>query len=495
MLTKEEIKMSYGLDTQDRDIQIGNKHFKQSEIGFAIETWRNNPKWLKSLGRYYEKLYRGVGHWMELIGLQSISGSLPFIPYGNELIRSCINLFCKGGWGFGKGLLITLAQDLMPRVQRLNSMTSAALLGAINKKGEWVPGEAYWARYGILAIPELFQTIRRGEHFEGICEHLCEILEYPHHIRSSRVTFSISDIASTMQYYEGVSFPQPNIFEYDTPECGLIATAEFSLPVLLQKLSSGFLSRFVDIPIAYSTSEADEAVRNYWNTVLIPTTENDTFDKDTFRRLFYIVWWFNMGWGKDMFGIPPITSYSLPVEHRNTLEKESLEVMKEAWKKLDKKPEEEKELSSIPVFIRESQDLLRIVCADAASRRFETDEHLTGVIEIDEEAVKTGLEYFYTIAISRVNMAIEYGKIIRQSSLGESYINDPCYQIIKESGKQGIFQVEVVEAMKRSPFNWNDRRTYRRIEKLRDVDKVITSDGRRLWARVALIKERGGLFI
>lgn len=480
--------------SDDRDIEIAHRHFKRTEISLALDTWKNNASWIKAVGKHYENLFRGVGHWMELIGLQSVSSALPPIPYGNELMRSKINIFEKGGPGFGKGQLITLAQDLMPRVERCNVMTSAGVIGSINKHGNWVPGRAYLAKWGILAIPELFQTIKRGENFESLCEDLCEILEYPHRINKTAISYQISDIASTSHLYDGVSFPEPNQFEYEAPCCGLVATAEFSLPVLLQKLNPGFLSRFIDIPIVYSSSEADEAVKNFWDNVLLPSSSEDGFaDKDTFRRLFHVVWWFNLGWGHDEFGIPAITSFRLPSKHRDTLEKETLEAMKDAWKKLNKNPEDDEKFSSIPVFFREAQDLLRIVCADAASRRYETDENLKGEIEIDAEAVKTGIEYLYMIAMSRIATAIESAKILKLSSLGESYIGDPSYCIIKEAGEEGIFRVEVVNIMQKPPYNWNERRVYRHIDKLIN-DHVVSTDGRRLWAKVSLIEEKGGWF-
>jgi len=479
----------------ERKIEISDGEFYLSEIGLGFEELKN-PDWMMEMSNHFEQSHRGTRRWIYLTGLQSVTTPLPPINYVGSPIRSKLNFLLKGQAGGGKGFIIHSIHSLCPNVHHLGIVTSAALVGGINKKGEWVPGEAYWARYGILTITELFQTLRSGEFYESTIFDLNEIAEYPHRISKSIVTGRISDMASTMQLYDGVEFPSFNKFTYECPLAVVAGVPEMSLRDLMTKVQEGFVSRFIEIPISYTRSEAEQGLDTWWDNVLVPTTTDESELLQKFRRCFYVLYGANFGILKDLYNVEPITDFRLPIEHRETLESETKRALKDSWNLVEESVKEEKLMSDEenpssppPILFRECGDIIRICVADASSRRFSGTEIDPGIIEIDDRAVKIALEYLNMIVETRVHTLIEAKRIMRFRIAIRPMLLRAEYDLLCQQGEQGMPEDSFVKAIV-TVLGVRLERAKKTVEKLKSSGLVVEKEGK-LIAKIYSFKPKG----
>jgi len=477
--------MSWQVAFNEPEIEIAKKSFRKSEISLTLDELRNNPNWLSTMALHYEKSHQGLRHWLYLAGLQSVSSSLPPIAYSGAPIRSCFHLLLKGNPGGGKGFIMDRISTICPNVHSLGKCTSDGLLGAIDRKGLWVPGKAYFARNGVLVIRELFQSLRSGEHYESISMDLNELCEYPHEVSKTVISSKVANTGEMELLYDGVTFPSPNEFRYNS-KCSVIAgVPEMTLRDLLLRVSEGFLSRFIELPIGYSRVEAKSALNAFWDNVLLPEVNTLLDPESLFTRCFFILHASALGGlYRTGFNIPPIRGFNIPIDLRTVLRKETLRALDDAWGKIEQAVKEgklfgEQEEPEVPppILFRECGDVLRIAVADAASRRFSGTENPPGMITVDKRAIETALLYLSVIVETRVKALLESRRIAKFRVSTRPSIMSAAFEVVRSRGPQGIGEEELENTLI-NVYGVSKRRAKKEIENLKISNSVVVKEGK-----------------
>jgi hypothetical protein len=294
----------------------------------------------------------------------------------------------------------------------------------------------------------------------------------------------------------GVSFPHPNEFTYQAP-CSLIAgVPEISLYDMLARISEGFMSRFIEIPIGYDRVEAVAGIENWWKNVLPAgredsqmIQENDLLLEQRFRRCFYMLHWANMGWGSELRNIRPLEGFLLSEKIRSMFEDECLRAFNRALDTVEKHFGEPvnkalfgtNDIQSVrpPILFRECGDLLRLACCDAVSRRFAIPngtEHHPGWVRIDDIAANKAIPFLAMIAETSVNNMLEAKKIKKLASTYKPSLLTVEYEIIREAGQVGISTVDWYAVLEKK-WNISRKRAEPRLRKLIDIDLVEEKSG------------------
>jgi len=177
------------------------------------------PDWTAKAAQHFDGLYPYVGRWFQLLCCQQASQSMPPIPYRGESIRSQLHILFRGLPEGGKSRMIKLLHRYGVNVRWVGIMTSAKIAGTIRDE-EWVPGEAYMARRGTLAVPELFQTLRAGRHYRDAIHDLIQIMEDQCIVKSLAAPLDPAKLRLYRQTYPDVEFEESGRFSYAaTPAC------------------------------------------------------------------------------------------------------------------------------------------------------------------------------------------------------------------------------------------------------------------------------------
>ena len=475
---------------QGNKIQVIDKDFLVSEIGLGIDELKN-PNWINEIVSYYDASHKGLKDAIYLTLLASISSSLIPIPYSGSPIRSKLNLLLRGQHGGGKGFLMEMIEKLSPNVQKMGATTSAALLGGVDKQGKWVPGKAYWAKYGILIIRELFQSFRAGEWYADISSDLNEICEFPHEVSKTNLGSIIKDVAQAKLEYPDVAFPHNNEFQYHAPVAVIAGVPELSLYDILTRVSEGFMSRFIEIPISYDRIEAESGIHNFWGNVLPAFREDAEIlqqsqdaKEQQFRRCFYMLYSSNLGRWYDVSlnpaslprRIEPVRGFILPDKLRKLFEEESIRCLNRS---LDNVQREFKltDVESVrpPILFRECGDLLRLACCDAVSRRFAGTEH-EGYIRVDDAAANKAVQFLYMITETSVNHMVESRKIKKLATIQTASLFWLEYDLIRQSGHMGIPSADFFVGLEKN-FRVSRKRAETRLKKLCNSELVEERDG------------------
>jgi hypothetical protein len=220
---------------------------------------------------------------------------------------------------------------------------------------------------------------------------------------------------------------------------------------MYNRVTEGFLSRFVVVNINYDREGAGRASDNLWNNVMpeeegqeevegiIPKAELEMYAR--MMRTLYLTCESEF----NVTNVPSIKRYRLEKQEREVLKAETKKAMLEAWDRvandvLGSKAKDESASIPPPFLFREEQDVLRIAVADAASRRFAGTEVEPGILQIDRRAMMTGLLHLPLIVQTSVEMHTGANRIRASRSRGPPMTFWPEYEIVYNAGPVGISQ-------------------------------------------------------
>src|SRR5207302_8321666 len=194
-----------------------------------------------------------------------------------------------------------------------------------------------------------------------------------------------------------------------------------------------------------------DGLKTFWDNVLLPSGDNGEGNILRYRRMCSVMHAANMGWlGNRM---PELRNIILPGNIRELLQQETMRALESCWNRLtgpdaSGNPFLQRQAPP-PILFRESGDVLRIAVADAVSRRFTETErpHNPGIVQIDEKAATTALEYLNVIAETRTQMFLEAMKVQRFRVPTKPAISGVAYDLIRRSDISGIHTETLIEIM------------------------------------------------
>ncbi|MGO9643768.1 MAG: hypothetical protein ACLPY5_03355 [Candidatus Bathyarchaeia archaeon] len=453
--------------------QISNNEINElSEIKQGLEEL-TDPDWLRKLSIRVEKSYNGLGSPFYLASLAAISALLPPLPYGQGFIRSKINVLLQGPPRSGKGVIMDLVSKLCPKTVEMGTVSSAALVGSIDKYGDWTPGKAYHAKNGLLIVRELFQSFRRGEHYQDLVWDFNELVEYPHLMSKTLSSFKLAPnkMKNLREMYPDVNFVRSNEFSYEAP-CAVIAgVPDMGLQQMYERITDGFLSRFILVKINYSREEAEAASNNLWKNVLPDQTSvsDNSLNLDTGNRMLKTL---AITSNSDFDSTNTLSLKRVVIEgpERERLRAGTVEALLKSWDEV--KRQTKNESITPPILFREQQDVLRIAIADAVSRRFAGTGTETGIVRVDERAVLTGLRYLSVIVEISIRMHVEALRLengaLRTNSKPMALWNE--YEMVVCSGSAGTSDKQFEHGC--ADFGLNVEKALQRLKILLDKGEV-----------------------
>lgn len=415
--------------------------------------------WLKKVSAYYESHYKYVGRWWELLGLQQVSIGLPPLPYGKETVRSQFHVLIRGPPSTGKSTLVYTIKDVGVNPIELGDVTAAKIVGSI-KEGEWVPGEAYKAKDGVLLIPELGETVKSGEHYSEVIYHLIQLMEDQKLIKSLVQPFK--EVEKEREKWMNVKFSPDGHIEYECNACLTVATWEMNEINLMEKVTQGFYSRVFEIPMNYTKSQLFEVLDNIWQNISGVSIFPEDINMNNIKTAFEIMYCANKG---ILSGEPDFAQFSsvvFPPPLSSTLIKQYKEMVTDILKDLNL---EDDENMVLPVLIREPLDGFRFACADAVSRRFCGTMDNNGIVTVDERAINTATEYLRILVNRRVELYKKMTKYMKLSAVEPELMVSDEYRLIFGSGKEGITEESFIEICTKR-YNVAERTVMRHIDKL-----------------------------
>ncbi len=425
---------------------------EEMDIKQGLEELRD-PNWLLDLSYGIDKSHKGLGHASYLALLAAVTAPLPPIPYTSFPIRSKINVLFQGPPRCGKGLIMDMIRTVSPDCQQMGTASSAALTGTIDKFGNWTPGKAFYSRNRTLIIRELFQSFRRGEHYQDLVWDMNELIEYPHVVSKTLGSLKIPSLRleALKQKYPGVDFVHENEFTYKAPCAVIGGVPAMGLEQMYSRVTDGFLSRFVLVNINYDRREAQQASDNFWDNVMPEENSDENVDDiiskvdlEMYARMMRTLYLASES-EFNVTGAGPIERFQLGRQEREILKSETKRAMLEAWDRVvdnlpGHKAKDDSASISPPILFCGEQDVLRIAVADAASRRFSGTETEPGVIQLDRKAIMTALRFLPVIVETSVEMHTEAYRISGSSTkrTARPMVFSGEYEIVYRMGPAGL---------------------------------------------------------
>lgn len=439
----------------------------------GIADLKDNAEWVDYFCREVDRSYRGLYYQARLAAYSAITAPLKPKPYGLKAIRTKLHLLLLGAAGSGKGLIMDLMESLSPGAANFGVSTSASLQGTLTK-GNWTPGAAYESRDRLLLIRELFQTTRHGEHYENLTLDLNEVLEYPHRVTKRLVTNPLApqQIRLLNRFYPDVRFAR-TMFEYEAPLALIAGTWITNIREFRNRVTEGFLDRFLPVPIHFGSDDAITAVRNMWDRLAAPQGSEQSSSLEYFRRIFKALYWTSTEFAK-VVGYKPIERIDLPTQQARLLKEESERAMREADEQVRSKLG--KQSFQPPLLFRDFQDVFRVALADAVSRRFTDTETQPGVITIDEPATETALKFLPMMRQNAVWLTLEVLHPSQVPTVPDTPTFWDAYRIIEEMGCHGVSN-EGFEGVCRY-YGIAKERAQDRLKRLVDEGLVVKENGR-----------------
>jgi len=230
----------------------------------------------------------------------------------------------------------------------------------------------------------------------------------------------------------------------------LAATWELNLAGLLQKVSAGFFSRAYEVPVTYNLDKARKVLSTIAANILEPAPSGlRGSDVEAALKTMYAA---NMGW---LNGVEPLRGYLMPYKLRRRLEAFFASEL-------------ERLLGAEGVdmtYAREFLDSLRICLADAVTRRFAGTEVKPGLVEVDEEAVETAMEYAAILLEQRASLYRQLKQLMKLQRLEEPMRMSDAYAVVKASGAKGITYADAVKVLVEN-HGYSESTAYRRLKAL-----------------------------